>query len=46
MFLMTSRDFLDFGEYKLIIVNATVNNASFNLHPNVLMKNDTSFKAY
>jgi hypothetical protein len=46
MFLMTSKEFLEFGEYKIIIVNAKIKKVTFNLHPNVLIKNDTSFKAY
>jgi hypothetical protein len=46
MFFMTSKQFLEFGEYKIIIVNARIKNISFNLHPNVLIKNDTSFQAY
>jgi len=46
MFLMTNKDFLDFGEYKIIIVNGRVKNTTFNLHHNVLIKNDTSFKGY
>lgn len=43
---MTSNEFLEFGEYKVIIVNAKIKDVTFNLHPNVLIKNYTSFKAY
>ena len=46
MFLMTNKQFLDFGEYKIIIVNAKVKNTTFNLHHNVLIKNDTTFNDY
>jgi len=46
MFLVTSKDFLDFGEYKVIIVHGKSNNSTFNLHHNVLIRNDTSFQAY
>lgn len=31
---MTSKEFLEFGEYKIIIVNARIKNVTFNLHPN------------
>ena len=46
MFLMTNREFLSFGEHKVIIVNGKMKDYTFNLHHNVLIKNDTSFKAY
>ena len=46
MFLMTNKEFLDFGEYKIIIVNGRVKDNTFNLHHNVLIKNETSFAAY
>jgi hypothetical protein len=46
MFLMTNTDFLDFGGYKVIIVNGRIKITNFNLHHTVLIKNDTSFAAY
>jgi hypothetical protein len=46
MFLVTNKDFLDLGEYKIIIVHGRHENTTFNLHPNVLIENNTSFKAY
>ena len=46
MFLMTNKDFLKFGEFKIIFVNGRVKNTTFNLHHNVLIKNDTSFIVY
>lgn len=46
MFLMTNKDFLDFGEYKVIIVNGKIKNDTFNLHHNILIKNDTNFYDY
>ena len=46
MFLMNNQDFLDFGEYKIIIVNGKIRNDIFNLHHNVLIKNNTSFYDY
>ena len=46
MFLMTNKDFLKFGEFKIIFVNGRVKNTTFNLHHNVLIKNDTSFNVY
>jgi hypothetical protein len=46
MFLMTSEEFLKFGEYKIIIVNGKIKDTTFNLHHNVLIKNETSFASY
>jgi len=46
MFLVTNKTFLEFGEYKVVIVNGKVNNNSFNLHHNILIKNETSFEEY
>jgi len=46
MFLVTNKAFLELGEYKVIIVNGKVNNNTFNLHHNVLLKNNTSFEDY
>ncbi len=46
VFLMTNRDFLDFGKHKVIIVNGKMKDYTFNLHHNVLLKNDTPFLAY
>jgi len=46
MFLMTNKDFLEFGEYKVIIVNGRIKNDTFNLHHNILIKNDTTFYDY
>jgi hypothetical protein len=45
MFLMTNKNFLKFGVYKVIIAQARIKDASCNLHHNVLIKNDTSFEA-
>ena len=45
-FLMSNTDFLEFGKYKVIIVNGKIKNESFNLHHNVLLKNDTTFEEY
>jgi|SRR5271156_1078212 len=45
-YLMTSKDFLDFGEYKAIIVNGKIKNDTFNLHHNLLLKNTTTFEEY
>jgi DNA polymerase type B, organellar and viral len=46
VFLMTNREFLGFGKYKVIIVNGRMKDYTFNLHHNVLIKNDTTFQAY
>jgi hypothetical protein len=46
MFLMTNKDFLDFGEYKVIMVKGKIKNDTFNLHHNILIKNNTSFYDY
>jgi hypothetical protein len=46
MFLITNKDFLDFGEYKVIIVNGILRDEIFNLHHNILIKNDTTFDDY
>ena len=46
MFLMTNKDFLKFGEFKVIIVNGRIKDTSLNLHHNVLIRNDTSFQDY
>jgi hypothetical protein len=46
MFLRTNKDFLDFGVYKVIIVNGRIKNTSFKLYHNILIKNYTSFMAY
>jgi hypothetical protein len=46
MFLMTNEEFLKFGEYKVIIVHGKIKDTTFNLHHNVLIKNETSFSAY
>lgn len=46
MFLLSNKDFLNFGEYKVIIVNGRLTDTTFNLHHNVLIRNDTPFHAY
>jgi hypothetical protein len=46
MFLKTNKDFLNFGEYKVIIVNGIITETTFNLHHNVLIRNDNPFQAY
>jgi hypothetical protein len=46
MFLMSNKDFLNFGEYKVIIVNGRLKDTTFNLHHNVLIRNDTPFHTY
>jgi hypothetical protein len=46
MFLMTNKDFLYFGEHKVIIVNGIIKDDIFNLHHNILIKNDTTFYDY
>ena len=45
-FLMNNKDFLDFGEHKVIIVNGRIKNDTFNLHHNILLKNNTTFEEY
>jgi len=46
MFLMTNKDFWDFGEHKVIIVNGIIKDDTFNLHHNILIKNNTTFYDY
>lgn len=46
MFLLSNKDFLNFGEYKVIIVNGRIKDTTFNLHHNVLIRNDTPFHTY
>lgn len=46
MFLFTNKKFLEFGEYKVIIVHGRIKDITFNLHHNVLIKNETSFEDY
>jgi hypothetical protein len=43
---MNNKDFLDFGKYKIIMVNGKIKNDTFNLHHNILIKNNTSFYDY
>ena len=38
--------FFNFGEYKVVIANGRIKNYTFNLHHNVLIKNDTAFEGY
>jgi len=45
-FLITNDDFLSFGEYKIIIVSGKNKKDTFNLHHNILIKNDTTFENY
>ena len=46
MFLITNKEFLNFGENKVILVNGKNKNDTFNLHHNVLLKNTTTFEQY
>jgi hypothetical protein len=46
MFLMNNEEFLDFGKYKIVIVNGKIKNNTFNLHHNILIRNDTCFDDY
>jgi hypothetical protein len=46
LYLMTNKDFLKFGEHKVIIVNGKIKNETFNLHHNILIKNNTTFEEY
>jgi hypothetical protein len=43
---MTNKDFIDFGEKKVIIVMGKIINETFNLHHNILIKNNTTFEEY
>jgi hypothetical protein len=43
---MNDDTFIKFGEYKVIIVSAIVENQEFNFHHNVLLKNNTTFAQY
>jgi|SRR5271154_7368189 len=45
-YLMNNKEFLDFGEHKVIIVNGKIKNEIFNLHQNILIKNNTTFEEY
>jgi hypothetical protein len=44
--LMNNKEFINFGEKKIIIVSALVNEAEFNYHHNVLINNNTTFEEY
>jgi len=44
--LMNETKFLEFGEKKVIIADATASGHNFNLHPNVLITNQTPFEKY
>jgi hypothetical protein len=46
LFLMNNKEFLDFGEHKVIIVSGKIKNETFNLHHNILIKNNTTFEEY
>jgi hypothetical protein len=43
---MNNKDFLNLGEHKVIIVNGKIKNDTFNLHHNILIKNNTTFYDY
>ena len=45
-FLFVFVFFFNFGEYKVVIANGRIKNYTFNLHHNVLIKNDTAFEGY
>jgi hypothetical protein len=45
-YLMNNKEFLEFGGNKVIIVNGKIKNEVFNLHHNILIKNDTTFDDY
>jgi len=45
-YLMNNKDFLDFGENKVIIVSGRIKNETFNLHHNILIKNNTTSLAF
>jgi hypothetical protein len=46
LFLMNNQEFLDFGEHKVIIVSGKIKSETFNLHHNILIKNNTTFFDY
>lgn len=46
LYLMNNKDFLKFGEKKVIIVMGRIKNETFNLHHNILIKNDNTFEEY
>jgi hypothetical protein len=46
LYLMNNKDFLKFGEKKVIIVMGKIKNETFNLHHNILIKNMTTFEEY
>lgn len=46
MFLVSNKDFLDLGEYKIILVKDKRKKDTLNLHHNILIKNETSFADY
>jgi len=45
-YLMNNKEFLEFGEHKVIIVSGRIKNETFNLHHNILIKNSTTFYDY
>ena len=46
LFLMNNQDFLNFGERKVIIIMGKIKNETFNLHHNILIKNNNTFEEY
>jgi hypothetical protein len=46
LYLMTNKNFLKFGERKIIITTGKIKNETFNLHHNILIKNDNTFEEY
>ena len=44
LYLMTNKDFIDFGKRKVIITMGKIKNETFNLHHNILIKNNTTFE--
>ena len=45
-FLFNNKIFLNFGEYKIIIISAKNEENDFNYHPNTLVNNNTTFAEY
>ena len=44
--LMSSNDFLNFGEYKVIITSSLIDKGEFSFHHNVLLNNDSTLDNY
>ena len=44
--LMNNEEFKNFGETKVIIVSALINDSEFNFHHIVIIKNDSIFEDY